>query len=139
VTVVSWKPFFCGWLGHNITFFSIANSRKSISEALKRCNGIGSMLADKVLGQFEQQPEHMKYVTPASLCPTDYPGRYQVVSVPFEPKVDISPLVFHPFKRCDWLWMEKSKRISKCPWDEIIFAFLLTNNIFRFHLFCVLI
>jgi hypothetical protein len=107
VTVVSSKTFFCGRLGRNVTVF-IANSRKFISEALKRRNRI-SLAARKLLGPFDQQPEHMKYVTPASLCPMDYPGRYRVVPVHFEPMVDLSPLLFHLFKIRDWLWRAKSK------------------------------
>jgi hypothetical protein len=109
VTVVSWKTFFCGRLGRNVTVFFISNSRKSISEAPKRRDGIGSA-ADELLGRSDQQPEHMKYVTPASLCPMDYPGRYQVVPVHFEPAVNLSPLLFHLFKIRDWLWSAKSKK-----------------------------
>jgi hypothetical protein len=37
----------------------------------------------------------------------------------------------------DWLWIAHSKKISKYLWDEMIFAFTLTNNRYRFHLFCV--
>jgi hypothetical protein len=51
--------------------------------------------------------------------------------------VDLSPLLFHLFKIRDWLWRAKSKTISKYLWDEMIFAFSLTNNRYRFHLFCV--
>jgi hypothetical protein len=136
VTVVSWQTFFCGRLGRNVMVFFIANSHKSISEALKRRDGIGSA-ADKLLGWFDQQPKHMKYVTLASLCPMDYPGRYRVVPVHFDLTVDLSPLLFHLFKICDWLWRAKSKNISKYLWDEMIFAFSLTNNRYQFHFFWV--
>jgi hypothetical protein len=112
---VSWKTFFCGRLGRNVMVFFIANSRKSISEALKRRAGIG-WAADELLGRFDQQPEHMKYVTPASLCPMDYPGRYRVVPVHFEPAVDLSPLLFHLFKIRDWLWRAKSIKFPNIFW-----------------------
>ena len=135
VAVVSWKTFFCDRLGRNVTVFFVANSRKSISESLQRRHGIGAA-ADELLLRFDRHPDHLKYVSRASLCPLDYPGKYRVTPIHFEQTVDISPLLFHLFKIRDWLWSSMSKKISKYLCDEIVYAFSLTNNRYRFHLFC---
>ena len=106
VAISAWKTFFLEKIGRYVTVVIIGNSRKSISDALHRRQGIGSA-ANELMRRFEEHPDYLKYVLASTFCPVNYNGRYRVIPVHFVQLVDLSPAIHHILHSPDWFLQSK--------------------------------
>ena len=136
--VAAWDTFFVKQLGRYVTMVVVWTSRKSIAEFIEREERI-VCVAKHITGMYEKIDDSRKTVTADTLpAVSELLMEHQpfvVAPVHLDPLVDLSPCIY---------WMcrvnQEHVRRYRTPldsymYDDLAYAFLMTNNRLRFDRF----
>ena len=135
----AWDTFFVPEIGRKVTMIVVWTSRKSVAEHMVRMKRVLDV-AEVIMNHYHEHPIHRRYVTENTLPQVgsmmNELSPYMIMDVHLDPLVDLSPCIDW---MCRFIDIYEETRGTPIPhyWlDDIAYAFLMSNNRLRFHLFC---
>jgi hypothetical protein len=126
-----WKRIYFPHIGRYCDIVITGTQRKSISDLLNRQSVIGDA-ATKLIDLYLRQPEHLRDITPQTMCPPNAKFSLRVSPIHFETTVNFSA----PLHHIDVLRSYYSSReieMSGYLANEMLLGFFVTNNPFRYN------
>jgi hypothetical protein len=130
VLIGVWQTIFSSRFGRYITLSGTGTLRKSCEYLLSRDILLKTM-AEKLIVKASRYPSHIRWIEKKTFCPPDI--EYMVAPIHCHTTVHLSAATFPVVHLRDWLWKEKQIVMSVYLAEEMCFAFLDTNNPYRYY------
>jgi hypothetical protein len=132
VLIGVWQKIYSRKFGRFVTLSGTGSLRKSVEYLLSR-DLLVKQMAQTLLDKATIYPSHLRWVEKKSFCPVGQ--SYKIVPIHLHTTVHLSAATGPIVELRDWLWRDKQVVMSYYLAEEMCFAFLDTNNPFRFYTF----